>query len=92
MDDVKQDYREAMDKILALDETKRKLFALLVVSLAKCYTNPEYKAVVLVRNDEALLTFSAGANGMEAVEMVMTAHEVFKDMVMEDTPPKEMFN
>lgn len=83
----------AVDSLLNMPHTKRKHFALMVLHLAKCYTDSEHnKAVVLISDDDALMTFSAGADEMEAAEMVQIAHEIMGAVNMADAPPKEMFN
>ena len=92
-DELKKEWAEALDTLLDLDPHKRKHFALLVVSLAKCYTQSDVcKAVILVSKEDALLTFVAGADEMEAAGIVHAAHEAMNVIVTADAPAKEMFN
>ena len=91
--ELKDEWEEAVASLMKLDKHRRKHFALLVVSLAKCYTNSDdWKAVILINNADALLTFSAGADEMEAAQMVDAAHEAMTAIVTADAPAKEMFN
>lgn len=85
-------WREAMDKILALPEPKRKHFALLLVNLADCYTDESVMATVLISRDDTLMMFSAGATEFECSEMLNKANELVHEVVMADAPAKEMFN
>jgi len=87
------EWSAAVDSLMDLGTEKRKHFALLVMGLAKCYTDSEHnKAVILISNDDALMTFSAGADEMEAAEMVQIAHDLMVSVNMADAPAKEMFN
>lgn len=90
---LNDEWNEAIESLMEMDEHKRKHFALLVVSLAKCYTKSrEWKAVILINNEDALLTFSAGADEAEAAEMLKLANEAVLLAATADAPPKEMFN
>lgn len=91
--ELKDQWTEAINDIMEMDSHKRKHFALLLISLAKCYTkSEEWMAVILIKNPEALLTFSAGADEAEAAEMLKLANETFLLAATADAPPKEMFN
>lgn len=90
---LKDEWKTAMDSLLTLHPDKRKHFALLLVSLVKCYTeNDKWKAVILINNEDALLTFSAGADEAEAAEMLRLANDAVLLAATADAPPKEMFN
>lgn len=87
------EWEAAIDALMNTDPDKRRHFALLLVSLVKCYTNSdEWKAVILIHNQDALLTFSAGATEAESAEMLQTANEAVMLAATADAPPKEMFN
>ena len=87
------EWSAAVDSLMDLHPAKRKHFALMILSIAKCYTDSDHnKAVILVHNEDALMTFSAGADEMEAAEMVQKAHELMTTVNMADAPAKEMFN
>ena len=91
--ELKDEWTKALDSLMGLDSHKRKHFALLVVSLARCYTdNVTNKAVVLIENEDALLTFSVGADEMDAAVMIQKANEALNIAVTADAPAKEMFN
>lgn len=91
--ELKDEWAKALDSLMGMDAHKRKHFGLLVVSLAKCYTDNETnKAVVLIENEDALLTFSVGADEMDAANMVQRANDVLHTAVTADAPAKEMFN
>lgn len=91
--ELKDEWTRALDSLMGLDAHKRKHFALLVVSLARCYTdNDTNKAVVLIDNEDALLTFSVGADEMDATDMVQRASAALTSVVTADAPAKEMFN
>ena len=90
---LKDEWAAAMDSLLKLHPDKRKHFALLLVSLVKCYTDSdEWKAVILINNKDALLTFSAGATEFEAAEMLQMANDAILLAATDDAPAKEMFN
>lgn len=91
--ELKDQWETSMEQIMNLGAAKRKHFAMLLVSLAKCYADSDnHKAVILIDNDDALLTFSAGADEMDAAEMIARAHEMMTAVNMADAPAKEMFN
>ena len=91
--DLKAEWKEAIDSIMEMDSHRRRHFALLLISLAKCYTQKdEWKAVILINNADALLTFSAGADEAEAAEMLKLANDAVLLAATADAPPKEMFN
>lgn len=90
---LKDEWAEALDSLLTMEASKRKHFAMLIVSLAKCYTiNDEWQAVVIVHNEDALLTFSVGADEAQAAEMLQHANDAVLLAATTDAPPKEMFN
>ena len=90
---MKSEWDTAIDTLMNIDPDRRRHFALLLVSLVKCYTNSdEWKAVILIHNQDALLTFSAGATEAESAEMLQTANEAVMLAATADAPPKEMFN
>lgn len=85
-------WRDAMDKIMALPETKRKHFALLLVNLADCYTDTDVMATVLISRDDSLMMFSAGATEFECAAMLDKASSLVHEVATADAPAKEMFN
>lgn len=90
---LNQEWEEAIASLMTMEEHKRKHFALLIVSLAKCYTNKDdWKAVVLINNEDALLTFSAGADEAEAAEMLKMANDAVLLAATADAPARDMFN
>ena len=90
---MSKEWETAVERLMALGPEKRRHFALLVVHLSRCYINSdEWKSVVLVSNDEALMTFSVGADEFEAAQIVHAAAEVMNAYVTADAPEKEMFN
>lgn len=92
-DGMSKEWSEAIDQLMELEPARRKHFAMLVVSLAKCYTKKdEWKAVVLINNEEALMTFSAGATEFEAAEMLQLANDVVTMAATADAPDREMYN
>jgi hypothetical protein len=93
--ELKDDWKESMDQLMELGPEKRKHFALLLMSLAKCYADSDnHSAVILINNrdEESLVAFSAGADEMQAADMVAHAHEMMTAINTADAPPKEMFN
>ena len=93
-ENLKDEWTKAINDILEMDPHKRRHFALLLVNLAKCYTNSDdWKAVILIHNNEnSLLTFSAGADEVEAAEMLKSASDAILLAATAGAPPKEMFN
>lgn len=91
--EMKEDWDASVESLMDLPPAKRRHFALLLINLAKCYQpDSGFKAVILINNDDALLTFSAGADEAEAVEMLQMAHDATLLAATEGAPPKEMFN
>jgi len=93
--ELKDQWKDSMDQLMELGPEKRKHFALMLMSLAKCYADSDnHRAVVLINddNDESLVAFSAGANEMQAADMVAHAHEMMTAINTKDAPAKEMFN
>lgn len=90
---MSKEWDAAVEHLMNLGPEKRKHFALLVVHLSRCYLNSdEWKAVVLVNKEDALMTFSVGADEFEAAQIVHAAAEVMNAYVTADAPEKEMFN
>jgi hypothetical protein len=86
-------WEETLEKLSGCSKEQRDHFAMLVLQLADCYGNDiTSKAVVLINKNDVLSMFSAGANEMDAAEMVSKTHEVFMASVTADAPPKEMLN
>jgi hypothetical protein len=87
------DWDTALASLLEMPAKKRKHFALLLINLAKCYTDHDnWKAVILINNEDALLTFSAGADEFEAAQMIQMANEAVTMAATADAPDKEMYN
>lgn len=90
---LKDEWASAMESLLTLEKEKRRHFALLLVHLAKCYVDDDHwKAVVIINNDESLLTFSAGATEFEAAELLQMANDAVLLAATADAPEREMFN
>ena len=90
---MSKEWSEAIDQLMELEPARRKHFAMLVVSLAKCYTKKdEWKAVVLINNEEALMTFSAGADEYEVANMLQIANDAVLLAAGHDAPEKGMMN
>ena len=90
---LKDEWASAIEHLMGLDADKRRHFALLLVSLVKCYTDKNnWKAVILINNDDALLTFSAGATEAESIEMLQMANDAVLMAATADAPDREMFN
>ena len=94
MDKLTQDaWDDTIAGLRKRDEGVRDHFAQLLLTLAKCYSLDEpHKAVVLIDTGEALVTFCAGADAMDAAEMLGHANDMAQAMLLRDAPPKEMFN
>lgn len=91
--ELKDEWAKAMDSLMSLSSDKRRHFALLLVSLAKCYADKDnWKAVILIHNDDALLTFSAGADEYEAAGMLQMANDAVTIAATAGAPDKGMMN
>lgn len=91
--ELKEDWDKALESLMDMSTEKRRHFALLLVNLAKCYTMKDtWKAVVLINNEDALLTFSAGADEAEAAEMLKLANDAVLIAATADAPARDMFN
>lgn len=90
---MRSDWDHAINVLMELEPEKRKHFALLVVNLAKCYVKDSgWKAVILINNSDALLTFSAGADEYEAAGMLQMANDAVSIAAAADAPDREMYN
>lgn len=84
---------KTINELMEMPPQKRKHFAAMIMALAKCYIdNNTNKAVVLINNEDALVTFCAGADEYDAAQIVQMANDVLCGVVTADAPPKEMFN
>ena len=91
--ELKDEWAKAMASLMNLPSERRKHFALLLVNLAKCYVNDSgWKAVILISNPDALLTFSAGADEYEAAGMLQMANDAVSIAAAADAPEKQMYN
>lgn len=90
---LKAEWADTLALLEDLPDDKRMHFALLLSKLAKCYVDDGgYKAVLLVDNNDHLMTISVGATEMECMEILNKAQEVMGAVVTEDAPAREMFN
>ena len=94
MDKVSKDaWDTTVEHLSKRDEGVRDHFAQMIMLLAKCYDmDAPHRAVVLVDNGEALLTFCAGADEMDMASMIGQANELAQALTLRNAPPKEMFN
>lgn len=91
--ELKDEWAKAMASLMDMPSDKRKHFALLLVNLAKCYADKDHwKAVILINNDDALLTFSAGADEYEAAGMLQMANDAVSIAAAADAPDRGMMN
>lgn len=91
--ELKDEWAKAMASLMDLPSDRRKHFALLLVNLAKCYVKDSgWKAVILINNSDALLTFSAGADEYEAAGMLQMANDAVSIAAAADAPNREMYN
>jgi hypothetical protein len=90
--EIKDHWENAMTMLMALPETKRRHFALLLVNLADCYADDGVMATVIISRDDNLMMFSAGATEFECAEMLGRANELVHEVAVADAPPKELFN
>lgn len=92
-EDMKKDWDASLESLMEMPVEKRRHFALLLINLAKCYADSDnWKAVILINNDDELLTFSAGADEAEAIEMLQMANDAVLMAATADAPDREMFN
>lgn len=91
--ELRDQWKHSMEMLMQLSESKRKHFAMLLMSLADCYDDEnDAAAVVLLSTDDQLVMFSAGATEFECSEMLQKANELVHAAATADAPPKEMFN
>ena len=91
--ELRDEWAKAMASLMDLPSERRRHFALLLVNLAKCYDIASgWKAVILINNDDALLTFSAGADEYEAAQMLQMANDAVTIAATADAPEKQMYN
>jgi hypothetical protein len=68
-------------------------FKLLVRLISRCYgKDARASGVLIVRDNERLAVLSVNANDIDMAEIIMCAAEATGSVLMEDAPPKEMFN
>jgi len=85
---------EQMLKHLAmLPDKEQEHFKLLVRMLAKCY-GPDAPAsgVLILRDHRQIMVLSVNANDLDVTEMLMSAADAMSETILEDAPPREMFN
>ena len=94
MDQITREaWESTVSKLMDMPSDKRKHFAMLLMNLADCYVDGgDSAAVVLVHNDDELLTFCAGATEFEAYEIIQRAQKTLEHVVTADAPAKELFN
>lgn len=88
---------ESDEKMLAhlasLPEKDQEHFKMLVRLISSCYgQGAEASGVLLVRDKERIALLSVNANDLVMTEIIMSAAEAMEGVLLEDAPPKEMFN
>jgi hypothetical protein len=88
---------ESDEKMIAhlasLPEKEQAHFKMLVRLISSCYgQGAEASGVLLVRDKERIAVLSVNANDLVMTEILMSAIEAMGDVLLEDAPPKEMFN
>lgn len=88
---------ESDEKMIAhlasLPEKEQEHFKMLVRLLSSCYgQGAEAAGVLLVRDKERIAVMSVNANDLAMTEILMSAMDAMGDVLLEDAPPKEMFN
>lgn len=83
-----------MESISKLPKDHRDHFAATIALLATCYDpQSRARAVILVdRPDDMLHVVSLNANELDVAELIQNGATLLNVVVMEDAPPKEMFN
>lgn len=84
---------EFLEKIEALDKEQRDEFARIIKLLIRCFYEEDVRAMI-VFNDGAPLTkvMALNCDEMTGAKMVQGLRNYLEFTVMEDAPPKEMFN
>jgi hypothetical protein len=91
--ELRDQWKHSMEMLMQLSESKRKHFAMLLMSLADCYDDEnDAAAVVLLSTEDGLVMFSAGATEFECSEMLSKANELVHAVATADAPEKGMFN
>lgn len=88
------DGHSVMEKISRLSKEHRDHFAATIALLATCYDEESRsRAVILVdRPDDMLHVVSLNANELDVAELIQNGATLLNLVVMEDAPPKELFN
>jgi hypothetical protein len=83
-----------LELIMSLPERKRDHMKMLFSTLAKCYVDPDMRAVVIVDNDTSPQGIVIGVNvdEMLTTQIISDAYEVMVEVNQSDAPDKEMMN
>lgn len=93
MDEVNE--AEAMEKALArMSDGQREHLKLIIKELLTCYLNEEVHGLLLVGANESpkIKLFAVNSNEMDASGLLTAADQYIHFKVMDDAPPKELFN
>ena len=82
-----------LNQLAALPEKDQEHFKMLVRLISRCYgKDAAASGVLIVRDSARLAVLSVNANDIDMAEIIMCAAEATGSVLMEDAPPKEMFN
>lgn len=83
-----------LQRMLALQGEERDHFAAVISMLSECYGDEKHSSAVILINtpNDMLRVTSANANELDVAEMINNAAVMMNSLVMEDAPPKELFN
>ncbi|MFM7011478.1 MAG: hypothetical protein ACKO0Z_19475 [Betaproteobacteria bacterium] len=90
---TQKSWERALDGLMEMEEDRRNHFALLVQNIAHCYIEGNNSAaVVLLRREDEMMIFSAGATEFDTVELIERARKAMNSAIMADAPEKALYN
>lgn len=82
-----------LKRLSMLPEEKQEHFRMVLRLIADCYNkeNPS-SAVLMVKNSVNIALVSINANDINIAEILSEASKIADSLILEDAPPREMFN
>lgn len=80
--------------LLKMDIDQREHLRIVISELIQCYLNDDMHGLVLIGSEpyEKFKILAVNTNEMDAAKLLSTASSYIQDSVMDDAPPKELFN
>lgn len=86
-----QEMETALNK---MSEEQRDHLRIVISELIQCYLDDDLHGMVLIGKEpfERFKVMAVNTNEMDAVKLLGTVNDYVQESVMDDAPPKELFN